>query len=528
MKKRLPLLLCFSTALFFLSAFKFNKQLLDYNDFRFLEYSVKQMQEGYSNGEFSVEEVVRAYLERIQAIDKNGPQLNSIITVNPDAIEIARELDQELKMGNSRGSLHGIPVLLKDNIDTHDRMPTTAGSRALANSYPLQDSEVARRLREAGAVIIGKASLSEWANFRGTLSSSGWGGLIGQTKNPYDLTRNPCGSSSGSGAAISANLAMLTIGTETDGSIVCPSHANGIVGIKPTVGLISRRGVIPIAGSMDSPGPMGRSVADVAICLAAIVGVDSLDVMTWASKGKLYEDYTQFLNPDGLKGKRIGFYTGVDGINFKVDSVMERTIEFLKEEGAEIIEVSSVSGPEASINAFTVMLYEYKEGLNNYFVSLGSDAPIKSLEDLINFNKEDPVELKYYNQVYLEMAQEKAGLNEPEYRAALVEMQKQARENGIDRVMDFHDLDAIMAPTSNPAWKTDLVNGDNYQIGSSSPSAQAGYPIISLPMGSVDGLPVGVSFYGRAWSEAILIEIASAFESKNPQRIVPQFLDGKE
>lgn len=503
------------------------KQIADYNDFRFIEYSVEQMQEGFNNGEFTVEEVVRAYLDRIEAIDKNGPELNSIITVNPDAIEIAKALDKELKEGKTRGMLHGIPVLLKDNIDTHDRMPCTAGSRALAESYPLQDSEVARKLREAGAVILGKASLSEWANFRGSMSSSGWGGVIGQTKNPYDLTRNPCGSSSGSGAAISANLAMLTIGTETNGSIVCPSNANGIVGIKPTVGLVSRRGVIPIASTMDTPGSMARSVSDVALCLAAIVGVDTQDSKTLAGEGKAHSDYTQFLNPDGLKGKRIGFYTGASGRHFKVDSVMERTIELLKKEGAEVIEINTVSTREASASAMTVMIYEYKEGLNNYFASLGPGAPIKNIEELIEFNKNDPVELKHYNQLYLEMAQEKGDLNSPEYKKALSEMLSGTRENGIDKAMQEHNLDAIMAPTGSPAWKTDLVNGDNFQLASSSPSAQAGYPIISLPMGNIDGLPVGVSFFGRAWSEAVLLEIAYAFEQKNPQRIVPQFLNGE-
>lgn len=516
-----------ATALLLLFSCTQQKNLMNYNDFRFLEYSVEQMQEGFNKGDFSIKEVVTAYLERIEAIDKNGPALNSIITVNPDALTIAKELDKELKEGKSRGPLHGIPVLLKDNIDTHDRMPTTAGSRALADSYPLQDSEVARRLREAGAVILGKASLSEWANFRGSLSSSGWGGVIGQTKNPYDLSRNPCGSSSGSGAAISANLAMLTIGTETNGSIVCPSHANGIVGIKPTVGLVSRRGVIPIAESMDTPGPMGRSVADVAACLGVIAGIDTEDARTLASEGKGHTDYTQFLNSEGLRGKRIGFYTGHNGVNYKVDQVMTETIELLRQQGAEVIEINAVSGAGAASNAFTVMLYEYKEGLNNYFKSLGANAPIKNLEELIAFNKKDPVELKHYNQLYLELAQAKGSLDEPEYKKALEIMQSESRENGIDQVMDRYSLDAIMAPTSNPAWKTDLINGDNYQFGSSSPSAHAGYPIISLPMGYVDGLPVGVSFYGRAWSEAVLLEIAFGFESKNPQRKVPQFLNGE-
>ncbi len=496
-----------------------------YNDFRFLEYTVEQMQQGFKSGDFTIEKVVRAYIDRIEAIDKNGPNLNSVVTINPDAIEIARQLDKELKSGKSRGPMHGIPVLLKDNIDTHDKMPTTGGSRALANSYPLKDSHVAKKLREAGAVILGKASLSEWANFRGSLSSSGWGGIHGQTKNPYDLTRNPCGSSSGSGVAVSANLCMLSIGTETNGSIVCPSHANGITGIKPTIGLISRSGVIPIAHTMDSPGPMGRTVADAAICLSALTGIDNLDSKTVESDGKYHTDYSQFLRADGLKGKKIGFFTGASGIHYKVDSIMSRAIELIKSEGAEIVEIDRISVPEVNHNAFEVMLYEFKHGLNKYFESLGPDAPVKNIEELIEFNKADSVELLYYDQIYLEMAQKKGDLNSPEYKKALSDLMLQSRTNGIDKVMNEHQLDAIIAPTGSPAWKTDLVNGDNHQLGTSSPSAHAGYPVISLPMGAVDSLPVGVSFFGKAWSEPVLIEIAYAFEKINPQRIVPKYLN---
>ncbi len=516
--------------LFFVSCttIKETAEMANYNDFRFLEYTVEQMQNGFRSGEFTIEEVVQAYLDRIEAIDKNWPALNSVITVNPDALTIARELDQELKDGKIRGPLHGIPVLLKDNIDTHDRMPCTAGSRALANSYPLSDSRVAAKLREAGAVILGKASLSEWANFRGTPSSSGWGGIHGQTKNPYDLTRNPCGSSSGSGAAVSANLSMLAIGTETDGSIVCPSHANGIVGLKPTVGLISRSGIIPISITQDSPGPMGRSVADVAACLGALTGIDSSDARTLESSGKYHSDYTVFLKKNGLKGKRIGFFTGASGRHYKVDSLMNRTVELLKSAGAEVVMIDRITGPEADAYSFEVMLYEYRDGLNRYFAGLGPAAPVKSIEELIAFNQADSVELLHYNQEYLEMALKKGDLSSPGYKKALAGMMEQSRTNGIDRVMNEHRLDAIMAPTGTPAWKTDLVNGDNYQIGTSSPSAQAGYPIISLPMGVIDGLPVGVSFYGKAWSEPLLIEIASGFESVNPQRIIPQFLNGND
>lgn len=495
----------------------------DFNDFKFLEYSIEEMHQGFVDGDFTVEEVVQAYLDRIEALDKNGPNLNSFICLNPDVLEDARALDKELKEGKVRGPLHGIPVTLKDNIDAKG-MPTTAGSRALANSYPLDDSFVAKKLRDAGAIILGKVSLSEWANFRGSLSSSGWGGVIGQTKNPYFLDRNPCGSSSGSGVAVSANLCMLSVGTETNGSIVCPSHANGIVGIKPTVGLISRRGVVPIASTMDSPGPMGRSVADVAIGLGILAGVDIDDEKTSVAEGEILTDYTSFLNIDGLKGKRIGFFTKPMGVHFKVDELMSKTIELLKNEGVEIIEIDEISIPETAASAFEVMLYEYKDGLNKYFASLGPDAPIKNLEELIEFNKNDEIELEFYNQAYLEMAQAKGDLDSPEYKKALAAMIKQSREEGIDKIMDKHNLDAIVAPTGSPAWKTDWTNGDSYHIGSSSPSAQAGYPIISLPMGVIEDLPVGVSFFGRAWSEGVLIEIAYAFEQKTKQRIVPKFI----
>lgn len=498
---------------------------IDYNNFQFLEYTIEQMHKGFVNGDFTVEQVVQAYLNRIEQIDKNGPGLNSIITINPDALEIARELDAELKEGKVRGPLHGITVLLKDNIDTHDKMPTTAGSRALANSYPLEDSHVAKLLRDAGAVILGKTTLSEWANFRGNLSSSGWGGVSGQTHNPYDITRNSCGSSSGSGVAISANLAMLSIGTETNGSIVCPSHVNGIVGMKPTVGLISRRGIIPIAHTQDTPGPMARTVSDVAVSLGALAGIDNLDAITFTNEGKTFDDYRQFLKEDGLKGKRIGFYTRANGINFKVDEVMAQAIELLKAEGVEIVEIEQIDDRMAGYNSMEVMLYEYKDGLNRYFAGLGPNAPIKNLEELIEFNKNDSVELMHFDQIYLEMAQAKDDLNSAHYKQVLADMLRQSREEGIDRVMNLHNLDAIVAPTGSPAWKTDWVNGDSYQFGTSSPSAQAGYPIISLPMGKVDGLPVGISFFGRAWSEPVLLEIAYAYEQKTMHRFVPQFLN---
>lgn len=493
--------------------------------FRFFEMDIATIQEGYRKGSFTVQEVIEAFLDRIEAIDKHGPGLNSVICINPDAMEIAAIIDREVADGHFRGPLYGVPVLLKDNIDTHDNMPTTAGSRALMHSFPLQDSWVAEKLREAGAIILGKTNLSEWANFRGELSTSGWSGLGGQTKNPYVLSRNPCGSSSGSGVAVSANLTILAIGTETNGSIVCPSHANGIVGLKPTVGLVSRSGIIPISFTQDSPGPMARSVRDVAICLGALTGIDTSDEKTLESQNRHFTDYTQFLQADGLKGKRIGFFTGPMGNNYKVDTLMYQAIEQLKREGAEIVELSQITQPGTGNHSFQVMLFEYKDGLNKYFQSLGPDAPIKSLEDLIAFNMADSVELIHFNQQYLEMAMEKEDLGAEAYRIALEGMLKGAREGGIDRVMDQYKLDAIAAPTGSPAWLTDWVNGDSFQLGSSSPSAQSGYPIITLPMGFVDELPVGISFFGRAWSEPVLIEIAYAFEQTTMHRRVPKFLD---
>ena len=491
--------------------------------FAFLEYDIAQIRKGYEDGTFNISDVVQAYLDRIESIDQGGPTLKSIITVNPDALQIAESLEEELEQGKSRGPLHGIPIVLKDNIDTHDKMPTTAGSRALANSHPLQDSYMAKRLREAGAVILGKANLSEWANFRGQLSSSGWSGLGGQTKNPYYLDRNPCGSSSGSGVAVSANLTILAIGTETNGSIVCPSTANGIVGIKPTVGLLSRSGIIPISFTQDTPGPMARTLRDATICLGALTGIDSTDSKTLESEGNAHSDYTQFLKTEGLSGKRIGWYKRPEGRHFKVDSLMNRAVEKIRELGAEVIEIETITGPEVGRNSFHIMLFEYKDGLNAYFKSLGAESPIKTVEELIAFNEKDSIELRYFNQHYLELAQEKGDLDSPEYQEALSNMLKGAREEGIDRVMDEHELDAIIAPTGSPAWKTDWTNGDSFHVGSSSPAARAGYPNITIPMGAIDGLPVGISFFGRAWSEPVLIEVAYAYEQATQHRIVPEF-----
>lgn len=493
------------------------------NDFNYLEANITTLTTGYETGEFSIVDVTQAYLDRIEAIDRNGPSLQSIIEINPDALTIARELDAEFAKGKKRGPLHGIPIVLKDNIDTHDKMSTTAGSRALKNSKPLQDSEVAKKLRAAGAIILAKANLSEWANFRGQNSSSGWSGINGQTKNPYVLTRNPCGSSAGSGAAVSANLTVLAIGTETNGSIVCPSNANGIVGIKPTVGLISRSGIIPISFTQDTAGPMARTLTDAVLTLGALTGVDDKDSKTLASKEHALTDYSPFLKLDGVQGKRIALYTAPLGENAEVDSLVRKSVRTLKNLGAEIIEIDAITPRGTGQHSFQVMLHEYKDGLNTYFASLGENAPIKNLDELIAFNEQDSIELKYYNQAYLKMANEKEGLESEAYQTALENLIRMSQQEGIDRIMNEHNLDAIIAPTGSPAWSTDWLNGDNYHLGSSSPAAWSGYPNITVPMGNIHGLPVGLSFFGRAWSEPILIEIAFGFEQNTNARITPTF-----
>ncbi len=488
------------------------------------EVTITQLQQGYRQGKYTITDVVGEYLERIAAIDQNGPQLNSIIQINPDAMQIAEELDKEMAAGNIRGPMHGIPVILKDNIDTHDKMPTTAGSLALKNSFPKKDSWVAKKLKEAGAIILAKSNMSEWANFRADFSSSGWSGVGGQTKNPYVLDRNPCGSSSGSGVAVSANLCALAFGTETNGSIVCPANNNGIVGLKPTVGLISRSGIIPISFTQDTPGPMGRSVEDVAICLGTLVGIDSTDSKTMGSEGFYQTDYTRFLKQDGLKEKRIGLLKDVMGYHHKVDTLIRKSVAFLESQGAEVVEIEFPGDRSYGQASFQVLLYEFKDGLNKYFAGLGSDAQVKNLSDLIAFNKSDSIEMRYFDQKLIEMAQDKGDLESAEYKEALSTMLKATRENGIDKLMNEHKLDAIMAPTGSPAWKTDLVNGDNFMGGSSSFAAISGYPNITVPMGFIDELPVGVSFFGRAWSEPILLEIAYGFEQGTKHRRAPKFL----
>jgi amidase len=488
------------------------------------ELTIGGLQQGYKDGRYTISEIVKIYIDRIEKIDKNGPSLNSIIVVNPDALRIAEELDKELAAGRTRGPMHGIPVILKDNIATHDGMANTAGATVLRSSFPKTDSFVAKKLREAGAVIIAKANLSEWANFRAMMSSSGWSGVGGQTKNPYVLDRNPCGSSSGSGAAVSANLCMIAIGTETNGSIVCPSNNNGIVGIKPTVGLISRSGIVPISFSQDTPGPMGRTVEDVAIALGVLTGTDPSDSKTLASEGKLQNDYTQFLRKDGLQGKRIGLLRKAMGFSDKVDTLVNRTITFLKANGAIVIEIEFPKGEKYEDASYEVMLYEFKDGLNKYFAWLGDESPVSSLKELIEFNKSDSVELDYFDQKILEAAEKKGDINSAEYQKALKLMTKATREDGIDLVMTENKLDAIMAPTGSPAWKTDLLLGDHFVGGSSSLAAISGYPAITIPAGFVGNLPVGVTFFGRAWSEPLLLEIAYSYEQGTKHRRAPRYL----
>ncbi len=487
------------------------------------EMTIPQMLEGYRTHRFTVKEVVKTYLIRIDALDKHGPHLNSYIAVNPDAMKIADSLDRMLAAGKVKGPLFGIPVVLKDNIDTHDKMACTGGSRALKGSHPLHDSWVASRLRAAGAILIGKANLSEWANFRSSFSSSGWSGMGGQTKNPYVLDRNPCGSSSGPGAAVSANLAMAGIGTETDGSIVCPSNANGLVGIKPTVGLVSRSGVIPISFTQDTPGPMTRTVTDAAIVLGVLTGVDSTDSKTLASAGHAYRDYTPFLKKGILKGKRLGLYMPALGKDYKVDTLMYRAVRFLQKQGATVVKIGKVFPPGVESASFQVLLYEFKDGLNKYFRSLGPQAPVKSLKELIAFNQSDTVELKYFDQKLLLEAETKGSLDSPGYKKALDKIRKGSRKDGVDRIMDKYHLDAIIGPTGGPAWKTDLVNGDHFMVGCSSVAAISGYPSITVPMGYIQGLPVGISFFGRAWSEPLLIGMAYDFEQGTHYRKVPGF-----
>ncbi len=500
--------------------------LVDIKQGEFDEITIDELRSGMKSGKYTARSITEEYIKRIKEIDKSGPAINSVLEVNPDALKIADELDKEFKEKGARGPLHGIPVLIKDNIDTADNMNTTAGSLALLGSKPIKDSFVAKQLRAAGAIILGKTNLSEWANIRSTHSTSGWTGRGGLTKNPYALDRNCSGSSSGSGAAAAANLCTVAIGTETDGSVVSPSSLNGLVGIKPTVGLVSRAGIIPISHSQDTAGPMTRTVRDAAILLGAMTGIDSEDNATKGSKGKLHKDYTKFLDSNGLKGARIGVFRQYFGFLPQVDELMEKSLEVLKKNGAILIDPVKMDTLEKFGNTEnTVLMYELKADMEAYLKHRGPNTKMHTLKDLIEFNKShSKEEMPYFGQELFLEAEGKGPLTDKEYLNALATDHRMTREEGIDAMMDKHNLDAIVSPTDSPAWMTDLVDGDHFLGGSSSLAAVAGYPHITVPAGFVWGLPVGISFFGRAWSEPTLLKIAYGFEQATKARRPPKFL----
>ena len=495
-------------------------------DFELDEITIDDLQKAFQSGQYSSRSLSEKYLARVAEIDKAGPRVNAVIELNPDALQIAEALDQERRSKGPRGPLHGIPVLIKDNIDTSDRMNTTAGSLALLGSRGApNDAFVAAQLRKAGAVILGKTNLSEWANIRSSHSTSGWSGRGGLTRNPYALDRNPCGSSSGTGAAVSANLCVAGVGTETDGSVVCPSSANGLAGLKPTVGLVSRSGIVPISHSQDTAGPMARTVRDVAILLGVMAGADPQDPVTADSQGKVSPDYTKFLDPAGLKGARLGVVRKYCGFNDAVDQLMDTLIGEMKRAGAEIVDPADIPTiGKFDESELTVFYYELKADLAAYLARRGNTS-VKSLKDVIQFNERNrDREMPYFGQDIFLKSEQKGPLNTKEYLDALALNQKLSRAEGIDFIMDKFKLDALVAPTAGPAWLTDLMNGDHAAGGRSSGAAGAGYPNINVTAGYLWGLPVGISFFGRAWSEPTLLKIAYSFEQLTKARQKPRFL----
>jgi amidase len=486
--------------------------------------SLAELQEGLKAGRWTSVQLTRHYLARIEALDRKGPRLNAVIELNPDALTLAEARDRERKVEGTRGPLHGIPILIKDNIDTADRMATTAGSLALAGAArPGRDAHIAAQLREAGAILLGKTNLSEWANLRSTHSISGWSGRGGLTRNPHALDRNTSGSSSGSGCAVAAGLCAAAVGTETDGSIVSPSSICGIVGLKPTVGLLSRSGIIPLSHTQDTPGPMTRTVRDAAILLGAMTGVDPLDEATRDAKAHTHPDYTTFLDPAGLKGARLGVARGLFGENRHVNKLMTATLKALEAAGAVLVDPVELTSSPYDDAELEVLLYEFKADFQAYMLQRDPACPIKDLAAVIAFDdREQAREMPYFGQELLTMAQAKGPLTDAAYLKALEKCRTLSRK-GIDAALDQHRLDALVAPTSGPAWLTDLVNGDHGGASCSSPAAVAGYPHLTVPAGFVFGLPVGLSFFGRAWSEPALLKLGYAFEQATRARRTPRF-----
>ncbi len=493
------------------------------DNFELNELTIHDLQEKVKNGQLTYYAIAQMYLNRIREIDKSGPGLNSVIELNPDALSIAESMDNERKKGKSRGLLHGIPILIKDNINTGDKMQTTAGSLALEGNIAKSDAFIIKKLREAGVVILGKTNLSEWANFRSTRSSSGWSSRGGQTKNPYILDRSPCGSSSGSAVAVSANLCVVAIGTETDGSIACPASQNSIVGIKPTVGLVSRSGIIPISNSQDTAGPLARTVTDAAMLLSVMAGVDKDDEATLKNTGFSIIDYTKFLDKEGLKGKRIGIDKTLLKHHEGIDKILKHALDQMTNNGATIVEVEFMNkSSELDSAEFEMMKFEFKDGLNKYLSS--ANSKMKSLKDIINFNKQNESKvMPYFKQEILDSSEIKGDLKSNDYLMSLKKLE--SLRDFINNLFHSNNVNTLCGPATGTSWCIDVINGDYWTgYGAYSPAAITGFPCITVPMGFVDELPVGISFIGEAFKESEIISIAYAYEQISKNRQLPEFL----